>query len=67
MVEWNGNERSDGVRVECAPVRTITGAESWVVVAPGKFPVLFCPCCGAPMTTRDKAKLVADGVFPPPE
>jgi hypothetical protein len=61
---WTGEFRTDGVRVELVPVKTSSGNESWIVTAPGRLPILLCPCCDRTMQSQHAAKLVADEVFP---
>jgi hypothetical protein len=61
---WKGLRRADGVTVACAPVTATDGGERWIVVALGRFPIMFCPCCGAALASEREAKLTADKLYP---
>lgn len=57
MSEWDGFERADGLRV----AQELSG---WVILPRDAWPVRFCPCCSASLTVANRAKLVADRLFP---
>jgi hypothetical protein len=61
---WNDSVRTDGALVEKAPVLTASGEESWIIVVPGRLPILLCPCCDRPMKSALAATLVADKLYP---
>ena len=59
---WDGNKRSDGMRVEPDPREP----HQWIIVPQSSDQRVrhFCPCCGKAILSSTAAQKVADAVYP---